>query len=250
MPGRACTPCRRRSPTRAAGNALGRGQITRRIRRRGVLELLVKAAYCVPTRRSDDASIAWRSGAAQRIPQPRGACAHLCRLAEYQSTPSALMSSARAPGTCAPSTSTGTPRAWHSSAIAATGKTSAVCAAMWSTTTSFVCGVERADNRVDDLRFAKGILDVRRAQGRARALADGAAASVDRSVRQIRDHHFVARRRRHRAEDGVHPRRDVGDEDEIVGTRADECATGVARFAQARHRSPRRRLHARSARAA
>ena len=63
-------------------------------------------------------------------PQLRGAHAHLCRLPTYQSTPSAGRSSAIAPGACAPSTSSGTPRARQRAAISATGSTSALSEAM------------------------------------------------------------------------------------------------------------------------
>ena len=76
----------------------------------------------------------------------------------------------------------------------------------------------------------------------AGALADGVRRELHRSVREIRDHHFVARRQRHRAEDGVGPRGDVRHEDEIVGPGADELRHRHDRFAQSRHRSPRRRL--------
>ena len=79
-------------------------------------------------------------GAAQSTPQPRGAKAHLCRLAAYQSTPSEPMSSAIAPGAWAPSASTATPRARHAAAMPASGSTSAVSELTWSSTASRVRG--------------------------------------------------------------------------------------------------------------
>ncbi len=76
---------------------------------------------------------AWRSGDAHRMPLLRGTHIHLCRLATYQSRPSDGISSGIAPGACAPSASTRTPRARHAAAMSASGMTSALCDVMWST---------------------------------------------------------------------------------------------------------------------
>ncbi len=55
----------------------------------------------------------------------RGEAGHLWKLPVQKSAPSAAGASINA-GACAPSTTTGTPRAWHTSTRAATGKTIAV----------------------------------------------------------------------------------------------------------------------------
>src|SRR5262249_13261324 len=74
------------------------------------------------------------------MPRLRGVSAHLWRLAAYQSAPSAGIDNGIAPGACAPSTSTATPRARHAGAISATGYTSALSDEMCSTTAILVRG--------------------------------------------------------------------------------------------------------------
>ena len=83
-----------------------------------------------------------------------------------------------------------------------------------------------------------------------RSRATKPAASVDRAVGEIGDHHFVARRERNRPQDGVEAGGDVRHEHQIVGARSDEPGDRPRRLAQPRFAPPRRRLVARPARAA
>ena len=86
------------------------------------------------------------------------------------------------------------------------------------------------------------IRHMNRSEGRATAVTDRTGRERDRAVRQIGDHHLVARTERHRSEHRADACRDIRDKDEILRTRAKELCHLIAGFAQARHGAPRHRL--------
>ena len=89
------------------------------------------------------------------------------------------MSTAIEPGACAPSTSTGTPRAWHAAAIAATGKHQRGLRGDVVDDDELGARRERARERVDDVAgVAQRIRHLDGAQRRARSRATTPAASA------------------------------------------------------------------------
>ncbi len=102
---------------------------------------------------------------------------------------------------------------------------------------------ERPDDRLHHVAgVAHRVLEVDRLEGRAATVTDGRGRERDRAVRQIGNHHIIARTKRQRAKYRVQTGRDVGDEHEIVRTRAEERCHLIAGFAQARHGAPWHRL--------
>ena len=168
------------------------------------------------------------------MPLLRGTQSHLCRLPTYQSTPSDGMSSGMAPGACAPSASTATPRPRSAAAISASGRpgrSARRCdrqprVESWGRsrqrTRRQLPGPTRPDRA--SRRYARRPLLARGKRRRARHPA----------VPGVRDHELVAGGEVERPQDGVRACRRVVHECQIVAGNAEKLPDDVGRLAQPR----------------
>src|ERR1700730_17841049 len=137
-------------------------------------------------------SSACSAAGAHRKPQPRGAISHLWQLPTYQSAPVAVTSSGTWPGACAPSISTRAPAACASRASSATGRTSALAEAMWSSTTARARAAPRRDGGDDRRAVIERQRDLRLDDRGAAALGDVAHRLGDGAIGEIGDEDLVA----------------------------------------------------------
>ena len=214
-----------------------RREVRRGIARPRQVELGAEPAV-EPPRDAVGVQFGCRSGGVQRMPLLRGTHSHLCRLPTYQSTPSDGMSSASAPGACAPSASTATPRARRRSAIAASGSTSPL-----SRRHVIDDGEPRRSGVIAPLEsldhllrrpHGYGIAAVRTAAPRSRAA--NVSGALDAAVAEVGDENLVAGAQRKRLQDGVDAGRRVVDEREVVAADAHQLADDVGGLTQARLR--------------
>ena len=170
------------------------------------------------------------------MPQPRGACAHLCRFAEYQSTPSDAMSSRRDPGTCAPSTRTGTPRAPALRGNLLHREEQRRLGGDMVDDDEFRARRQRTDDRIDDVAAirmgystwtVRSVAPVAHTRRRPRARP----RRTPRSVMTISSPAAIGTD----PSTALRPVVTFGHEHEIVGPRADEGRDLIARFAQSRN---------------
>ena len=86
------------------------------------------------------------------------------------------------------------------------------------------------------------ILDARRPERGAGAIARDLRGERHCAIREVGDQQLVACAQRQRSEHGVQPRGDVGHEHEIFRVRAEESGNLIARLAQACRGAPRHRV--------
>ena len=111
-------------------------------------------------------------GRTARAPIPSGPSSHFWAATAYASAPVASKSTRIAPTLCAPSTAMRAPRAWASSANAATGRTAPVVQVTCEATTSRVSWRHRGLERREGRRVVAAVTDVDEVDLDARAVAE------------------------------------------------------------------------------